>query len=494
MSKIKKFFRKFIGTKTFYKELITVSLPIAMQQLISAIVNLLDGLMVSGYGSTDAIEGVAVASKYFTCFNNIMNMFAISCSVFITQFFGAKMKEKIKRSFGVSLIVCMTFSLISLAVGLILRGPIMELFTGGVTTNQAAFDYGVSYLSIVVFSFIPQAITNSFTSSFRAIKKTQVPFFSACIAACTNAFLNWVLIGGNLGVKPMGTAGAALATCIARVVELTIQTVYFTYTKPAFYGSFKEIFNIDKELFSGIIKRSLPLVCAQFLTEALSIFMLFVYARLELGNSVNVASVNIAQQVNDIVVVFVSGLGSAASVLVGSRLGQNKIEEARTHARWQLAYAFFFSLFSMGLMIVSRRLVCNLYHITGEESNLLMIIMLIQALSFPFMIFAHNVIFISRAGGYTKAPLFITDLVYYCVKLPIIILFVWIVPQFYTNIIEGFMSSVGLIPSFVVFIFVLDKFAELLRATVAMIVYKKAPWYKNISYIGKPGQLEEAKA
>ncbi len=481
MIRIAKFFRKFIGTKAFYKELLIVSLPIAFQQFISSVVNTLDGFMVAGFGGVDATSAVAIASKYYSTFNMIMFMFAVGCSVFIAQYYGAKRPDKIKQVFWCSLLITVSFSIVALLGGVLFKDGIITLFTGGEGANPISYSYGIAYLSIVVFSFLPQAITNTFTASFRAIRQTRVPLYSAIVAAIVNASLNWILINGHFGLPALGVKGAAIATCIARLVELSILIVYFFIRKPEFYGNIREIFKLPSNLVHEILRRSRPMVIAQVLTETMGIFMLFVYARLELGNSANVAAITISEQINDIVTVFIGGMGTAASVMVGSRLGADKIDEARQHAQWQIFYVIVFATVAALAMILLRGVVADLYNFSPENRSLLSIIMIIRAVTFPFMIFAINIIFITRAGGYTRSPLFITNMVYYGVKLPLVIILVYIYPQFYSEQVEGWMSAVGLIPSFVVFIFIVERFCEVIRSFVALYIYRNVPWYKNIT-------------
>ena len=84
------FFRKFIGNREFYKELLVVATPIALQQFISAIVNALDTFMVGNFDGSTATAAVSVANRYFNSFNAILIAIAVSCSVFYSTIFWSK--------------------------------------------------------------------------------------------------------------------------------------------------------------------------------------------------------------------------------------------------------------------------------------------------------------------------------------------------------------------------------------------------------------------
>lgn len=481
------FFRKFIGNREFYKELLVVATPIALQQFISAIVNALDTFMVGNFDGSTATAAVSVANRYFNSFNAILIAIAVSCSVFIAQFFGAKRYDRLKQMFGINLVIITSFAIIAFLLGLIFGEQIIDFLIGAVKQddiNSVNYrKYAIQYLQIIIFSFIPLAITNSLTFTFRPIKMTSVPMISAIAAAVVNSLGNLILINGYLGFPVLGVQGAAIATVISRVVELSILLVYYFIKKPPFYGKLKEIFAIPKSLLVAVYERAKPLVFAQFLTESMFIIMLFIYARLDEGNPTNIAAISVTQSMVDLVIVFVGGMGTAASILVGTRLGAGKIQEARDNARWQLSYVFVFSLVAGLVMILLAPFAGPLYGFKENEIGLLTTIIVIHALSLPFTFYALNVIFITRAGGYTKAPIFITNIVYYVIKLPIILLFVYAFPDAYNNMtfIHGILSGLGLDISLIVFIFMLERLAEVLRAIVAFLIYSRVSWWNNIT-------------
>ncbi len=474
-----KFFRRFIGTKAFYKEILMVATPIALQLLITALVNTLDTFMVANYGGTTATAGVAIANRFFTTFNMIIMVMAFSCSVFIAQYFGANNHPRLRQIFGVSLVITTLAGVFALIIALLWKREIIGLFT----TNAATFEGGVVYLGIVAFSFIPYSLSAAMTATLRPIKKTKIPLYSAILATITNATLNYILIYGKLGFAAMGIKGAAIATIISRVVEVGFLFYYYFKHKPVFYGSFKEVFTMPKIILKDILSRLRPLLFAQILTEAMNVFMLFAYARIDLANPTNVAAITISGQIMEIVMVLAGGMGTAAAVLVGSRLGADKIEEAKQNSLWQISYAVGIGIVAALLMIVSIPLIGTIFKFYGPDLRLLTSVMILQAITLPMMIFSMNVVFITRAGGYTIAPIYINNIIYYVIKLPIIILFVFVFPNLFDQIqwLGRMLTALGLIPLFVVFVFLIDRFCELLRSIVAYIVYIKADWCKNIT-------------
>jgi putative MATE family efflux protein len=479
--------KSFFGHKGFYKEMWQIALPIALQQLISAIVNILDsamigqwGLVTLGLGGSEIFSAsIMIANRYMITVDNLMVMLAISCTIFIAQYYGAKNFTTLKKVFGTAVILTITFGLVAFAFGSIFSESIIDFFATSSGAGSSMIEYGSIYLTIIVFTFLPYAVSVPITFSLRAVKRTTIPLLASGSAAISNLILNYLFIY----LLRLGIQGAAYATIIARLIETTILLVYFFKYKPEFFGDFKTIFTIPKKLIQTIVIKGSPIIIAQILTETLAIFMFFTYARIDAGNATNIAAINLSARVVDLVTAFVGGMGTASIILVGSRLGAGKVQEAKQHARWQLSYIGLISLMTVFLMITLIPIMQFIYQFDVSTNRLLGSVMLIQALSLPFVYYAMNVIFITRAGGFTRAPILITNLPYLFIKLPIVLYFAFIRPEalFQLPFIQDIMAFLGAPLDLIIAIFIVERMIELIRASIAYFVYKFAPWQKDIT-------------
>ncbi len=484
---MKAFFRRYIGDKPFYKEMFFVAFPIALQQLISASVNLMDSAMIGRWGnmtyglggSEISAAAVMIAGRFMTTFENIMILLAISCTIFLAQYFGAKNQSAMKKVFGLCLKLTVGFGIASLILGFFFRNEIVYLFATGMGSGLVMLELGKKYLAIVAWTFIPYSISVAISFCLRAVKKTTIPLIASGSAAVFNFVMNYILIY-PLG---MGVIGAAVATLLSRLVELAILLFYFYRHKPAFHGTWPELFEIPRDFSSNILRKSWPLVFAQVLTEALAVFMFFAYARIDSGNATNIAAVNVSTRVVELIHAFVGGMGTAAAILVGTRLGAGKIEEAKRNARWQIGYIVMMSLVTVLIMIGLIPIIQYLFSFDAAGNQLLATTMILQSLALPFLFYAMNVTFITRAGGYTKAPILITNIPYLLIKAPLVALFAFISPGVIEASpgLQSVFSFFGLPADLVIFIFVIDRFVEVLRAAIAFIVYHKAPWQKDLT-------------
>ncbi|MCH3977325.1 MAG: MATE family efflux transporter [Bacilli bacterium] len=477
------FIKKFIGNKSFYHELFVVALPIAIHQLLNAFVNFLDSAMIGRWslanlGSAEiGTSSIMIANRYFNSAFNIVTMFAVSASIYIAQYMGARHYHKVKQVFGFSFVMVAFFVLILGIFGFVYAEDIIRFFATTENDGAVMVNYGTQYLRIIILTFIPLLFTTPIAFALRASKHTTIPLFATIGSATTNFGLNFLLIYGfNWGIR-----GAAIATFISRLVELSILLFYYFHYKPEFYGSFKELFSFPLSLAKKVFVYSIPIGLSQIITEGIAIYMFFSYARIDYGNAMYITSVNLSQRIVDMVTAFVGGMGTAASILVGSRLGAGKTEEAVQNAHWQLGYVMIFSLVATIFMIAAIPLVNYIYGFEADTQKLLTQIMVIHALSLPFMFFSVNIIFITRAGGYSRSPLLITNLPYILIKIPLVLFFVFIDRNafFQATGIHQFMQALGIEDNLIVFIFVIDRLVEVVRAIIGIFVFHFAPWKKS---------------
>lgn len=480
-----KFFKSYIGNKAFYRELFAVAMPIALHQLLTALVNFLDSAMIGAWGRNNIgsseilTSSVMISNRYFTSFQFILTMVAISCTIFISQYLGAKKHNKLKQIFGLSIVLVGILSIFVFAFGALYPREIISFFATTMADGEAMIHYGEQYLFIIAFTFIPLAISIPMGFALRSVKRTMIPLIATSASVATNALLNWIFIY----VLNMGIVGAAIATLISRFVELGIMLFYYFKYKPEFYGSWNEVFSFDTRMTKTVLRKGTPMMFAQVVTEAINVFMFFAFARIEAGNAGNIAAVNLSSRIVDIVISLVGGMGSAASILVGMRLGAGNVEEARTNARWQLGYISLFSLFSTLAMIGLIPVVIAIYQFEASTSALLTSVMIIHALSLPFVFYSSNVIFITRAGGYTKSPIWITNVPYLFIKIPLVTLFVFINRDLFDQsvVLHPLMERLGFGTSLVIFIFLIDRLIEFIRAGIAMAIYHRTQWWDELS-------------
>ena len=243
------------GPRTFYKRALAIAVPIMLQQLIQSLVSLVDNFMVSGLGDV-SMSGVNVAGQILFIFLVFDNAICMSGGIFMTQFFGAGNQAGMQQAFRFKLIASLAAFIPYFIVCMVIPRQTLSLMLIGNTQAAQILDEAVPYIRIMVLIGIPMTLSVCIASSLRDLGEVKIPLVVTIIATLANTLFNWLLIYGNLGFPRLGVRGAALATVIARMLELLLFLAVYIRTKPDFAIRISGILKIDTALFKDILKKS----------------------------------------------------------------------------------------------------------------------------------------------------------------------------------------------------------------------------------------------
>lgn len=312
--------RKVFKDKTFITTMLTLALPITLQSFITSSLNLVDNLMIGKLGE-EAIAAVGLANQYFFIFTLCLSGINAGASVFMSQYWGKKDVKSIKKVLGLDLSIGFIASIVFGGAALIFAESIMGLLS----RDAMVIELGSQYLRIIGITFIFTNFTQGFSSALRSSEQPKVPMYASLIGVVCNAFLNWVFIFGNLGAKPMGVAGAALATSIARALEIAY-IIYMIYVKNNIVASrINELFAFDFSFVKTYFNTSIAVIANELLWSLGMTAFSIAYA--QIGTSA-VATMQIATTLNNMFMVLCIGLASAAAIMVGNKIGANEEEVA----------------------------------------------------------------------------------------------------------------------------------------------------------------------
>ena len=262
-------FKSLIGDKAFYRRFFTVAIPIIIQNGISNFVNLLDNVMVGQVG-TLPMSGVSIVNGLLMVFNLCVFGASSGAGIFTAQFYGSGDQKGIRHTFRFKFLICTL--IVVLGTGIFLLGD--ELLIGFYLTGEGdasnaktIMEYGVRYLHIMMWGFLPFAVSNAYSSTLRETGQTLVPMIAGISAVLVNLVLNYVLIFGHFGAPALGIDGAAIATVISRFAELAI-VAFWTHTHAKqnsfIQGAYRSLY-IPGKLFRSIVRKGMPLLINEFL-------------------------------------------------------------------------------------------------------------------------------------------------------------------------------------------------------------------------------------
>ena len=310
--------------KTFYRSLVTLAIPVALQGLITFSVNFADNLMVGALGDS-AISGVFMGSQIQT----FLQMFSagIEGAVLIlsAQYWGKGDTASIKKIIAIGLHFSLLFGLLLTGICAIIPAPIIRIFTA----DPDVIRDGAMYLQIVCFSYVFFCVTQALISAMRSVEVTRIGMVVSAISLVFNISLNYILIFGKLGFPAMGIRGAAIATVVSRMVETTVMVIYIFRIDQKLKMKLQDILQSDKLLRHDFIRYGLPLVGGQVVWSVNMMGNSMIMGRF---NQQVIAAVSMANTMNSLAYVTMSGMSSAVGIITGKTVGAGKRELMKEYA------------------------------------------------------------------------------------------------------------------------------------------------------------------
>jgi putative MATE family efflux protein len=414
----------------FYKQMIRLALPVTLQNLVVSSLNLVDNIMIGGLGEA-AIAGVGLANQYYFLLNLLLFGIVSGASIFTAQFWGVKDIRNIRKVLGISIIAGGVASLLFTIAGLLFPEAILGIFS----KDPAVVQLGTEYLLIAVFSYIVMTVTFAYSFSLRSIGDVNTPLVVSVAALGINTVLNYLLINGYMGFPRLGVAGAAIATVIARVIELAL-LLWIVYSKKnVLAASIKEMLDLSGSFVKQFFKISFPVILNET-TWALGMTVYaIVYARM--GTEV-IASTNIAGTIERIMWVVFFGFGNACSVMLGNKIGEGDMEKAFTYAKRFAIIGPAVAVIVGALVILATPWLLLPYKVSPlvldyAGKNLLVLCIFLWIKIFNYT----NVVGILRSGGDTTFCLMLDMGGVWLIGVPLVFLggLVWGLPIYYVYVL-----------------------------------------------------------
>ncbi|MBF8983951.1 MATE family efflux transporter [Lutibacter sp. B2] len=382
--------------KQFYKQLMNIAVPIAIQNFISSTLNMVDTMMIGTLGATE-IAAVGFANQYFFLFMLISFGTYSGASIFASQFWGKKDVTNVRRVLGLSLIIGLSIGLLFTLAGLLIPETMISLLSN----DLEIINMGSQYLKIVCLGYIASTISFAYGFSSRSIGNAKLPTLVSAIALCINTVLNYCLIFGHFGFPSMGVKGAALATIIARLVEMLLLLTLIYKNQGPLAGTLHELFDLSRSFVIKILNVTTPVILNETFWALGMTMYLKAYGKL---GTEAVAAVQISNTIQNIFLVITMGLGNACAIMVGNKIGANQEKEGILYAKRFAKLSIFTGIVMGTLLILTSPFILSFFNpsLYTNCRN----IMIVMALLMPVKMFTSVLIVgIFRSGGDTKFSL-----------------------------------------------------------------------------------------
>lgn len=439
--------------RSLRKEIVRLALPIALQQFMTALVGACDAIML-GKLSQDAMSAVSLATQVTFVFNLFMFAFMAGENMFVAQYYGKGDYTGISQVFSLVTKICGCIAVVFLAGTLFFPEQLMRILTN----EETLIVLGSEYLRVIGISYVFSGIAQIFLAIMKNCGAVNMSTLINGVMVILNIALNAVFIFGLSGFPKMGIKGAALATVLATVVQFLWSVGYVLCRIRAVKFSLR---SCEKKLFGRFWQKAVPLLINN-LAWGIG-FSMYSVIMGHLGTDA-VAANGIANISKNLVVCFCLGLGNAGSIIVGNRLGADRLQEAKEAGVTLTRSAIIAGIVSGLVLIALSPFITKMVDLTPTARGYLQKMLLISSYYIAGKsVNCMTIGGIFAAGGDSKFGMLCDSVTLWCIIVPL-------------GCICAFILK---LPVMVVY-FVLN-LDEIIKLPVVYKHYKKYKWIKNLT-------------
>lgn len=412
--------------RTFAKILIGISVPIVLQQLINSALNMLDIFMIGQLGVAE-ITGVGLANQIFFLFTLLIFGINSGAAIFMAQFWGRQDVKRIHETMGICFTLSISAGILFALGGIFMPETILRIYS----KDSHVIELGASYLRLVAGSYILSAVTTTFGFALRSIGETRLPMFLSFLSLICNGVLNAVFIFGFLAIPALGVRGAAIATFLARTVEVVLMIVLVYKFKYPVAASIKDYFKFHMDFIKIFFGTAGFVILNEMMwslgTSAYNIGYKFA------GTDAQ-GAVQIASNIQNLFFVVSMGIGSAAATMLGNLIGAGQKDMAERYCKKFLKVILCFSIILGGILILTIPLILMMFKITPLVYGYTSKILIAVAVFLPIKCLNHLIVVgILRSGGDTTFSLILDGFGVWLIGVPMAFLgtLVWKLPIYY---------------------------------------------------------------
>ena len=400
--------------KQFYKELTALAVPLALQNLLNALVGASDALML-GRLTQDAIAAVSLANQVSFVMSLFNGAVIGAVSVLVAQYWGKKDALNAKRFLGLAIRYIAAISFVFFLLAFLIPERLMGIFTA----ESELIRIGSGYLRIVSFSYLFAGVSQCFLMMMKVTEHVKLSVWISAVTVIVDMTADFFLIYGIGPFPALGANGSAYSTIAVEVIAL-LWCLVWMQRKPEFRMDGGTLFYFSRAYEKdawGIIPGMLASSLSWGLSMTAHAFILG-----HLGSDATAASAvtGVAQQ---LIQCLTMGLSTGAGIMIAQLLGQNLMDKAKTYGQRFWRVALWNGLANIGLLCIVGPLVYFFYVLEPQAKRYLIQMLIFSALY--MFAFAYNTIFtvgVFPAGGDSKYDAISVLIATWCFAIPLSLL------------------------------------------------------------------------
>ena len=384
-----------INWKQFYKQVLVLIIPMALQNLINVGVTAADVIMLRLVGET-ALSGASLAGQIQFVMTLVFMGVTSGATVLTAQYWGKGDCRTIEKILGMAFRIAFLVALFFAAAAFCIPDMLMRIYS----SEPEVIQEGVKNIRIVGVSYLQKAYTQIYLNIMRSIEKVVIATVVYSVSLLVNIFINAVLIFGLFGMPKLGIVGAAIGTLAARVVEAAIVFWYAAVKNKIVKIHIRDLFTTDKLLMGDFLMYSLPVVLNELMWGLGSSANTAVIGHL---GSAAVAANSVAQVARQLATVVAFGICNATAIYLGKTIGEQRFEDAKVYGRKFIKLSLIAGCIGGGLILIAAPIANAVMALASEAQSYLTFMFFVM--SYFTVAQALNttlVVGVFRSGGDTK--------------------------------------------------------------------------------------------
>lgn len=442
--------KKYIGDRDFYKKVLRLALPCAMSQLLLSCRNIITSIMVSSIGMVTVVGN---ATNILNLHDYLLWGIEAGSTLFAAQFFGAKQYKNMAKTQGLCLSLCLLNTFFWIFMVYNFGDKLLLFYLNDVDIMKDS----LIYLKYVVLSLIPLCVTTSFKSMYQSMHKTNITFIESLCYVVLSILNSYVFIF----VLHLGIKGAGMAVILTESLCALGFIIYSVKDNPVFLMDVKECFSFDFKFIKPFLIKVFPIA----LNEIFFGFgqSLFNKAYGMLG-SASMDVIYICSEILSLALFIVWGYGEAVSIIVGTLLGEGRIEQAKEESKYHLGLSFMVGVLLWTFMVVLSPGFLKLYNINDiDKYNICIKLLWVYGFKAFIRVYTYVMFCTLKAGGDSKTFNMLDSGIMYTVGIPIAFLGVYL----------GIKDVVLLV--------LLCQIEQVVRVILTLIRYNSYKWANNLT-------------
>ncbi|MDO4618733.1 MAG: MATE family efflux transporter [Clostridia bacterium] len=441
--------------KKFNRELIVLAIPLALQQLLNALVGATDALVL-GRLTQEAIAGVSLANQISFIMSLFNGAIIGAVGILIAQYWSKEEYDKARRFLGMSIRYVTLISVLFSFSAYFFSEQLMRIFT----LEKELVTIGAEYLKIVSFSYLLTGLSQCFLMIMKPSGYAKISVWISAMMVIVDVIADIFLVYGFKGFGEFGANGTAYSTIAVEGIALIWCIIWSCKVENVKLGK-SDLFKFSRA-FERDIWKLIPGMLTSSLSWGLSISMhSFIIGHLGTDATAAYSIVGVTQQ---LIQCITHGLSAGTGIIIGGLLGKNELDKAKDYGKQFWNVSAISGIINVCLIAIAGPIVCTFY-VLEPQAKTYLIEMLIFMAVYMFA-YAYNTIItcgVFPAGGDSKYDAISVVIATWCFAIPFSLLgcFVFNWP--------------------VMVVFVVMSLDEIVKVPFIKWRYNKYIWLKNLT-------------